>query len=284
MITMIKWTRIRFLLIVALFLHSQAVSESISPIPNLEASLAASVAQSTTVAILVDDRCVLVVTRSPQSAASKLKAIPDAALSFEKHGLKLIPLDPSFGKWNLLAPDLFCTMTGLSADISHLTRVLAKAIESHRVIFEQNYPLHRCIRSLSSALTRATQRGGGRPFGVQALLVGLDSNPIGKWQLFTCDPTGLHRHHSTGRAVIGKYAEAVAKELATGEVDSPKDAIDLCITAILKAGQREHVQMDSDCYEAVLLWTDCKRDCKIAQLHPNLVHHIHNDIQRAVSP
>lgn len=268
-----------------MLLAVHAATESVvSPIQNLEASLAASMAQSTTIAVKSEDDCVILAYQSSNDPSSKLlvRAKESVSKSFEKDGLVLCSSpDSSFtsvsSRWRLLAPDCFCTMTGFAADVAHLTKVLAKIAESHQALYLEYLPVAKCVRSLSSILQRAAQRDGGRPYGIQALLVGLDNDRTngGGFQVYSCDPTGLSRHFPSGQAVIGRHAESIRKELSGSSPNDAKAALRICLQAILKASKDDNfaIRIDDDAHawEALLLWKSASGDCEVAQIDPDFL-------------
>mmetsp|Transcript_6837 Transcript_6837/g.9987 ORF Transcript_6837/g.9987 Transcript_6837/m.9987 type:complete len:278 (-) Transcript_6837:83-916(-) len=261
---------------ILLILVKDSSSEPVPPVHNLQASLTASIAHGTTVAMRVDDS-VIIVHRSPKSM-SKFQALQSktSGSSFKKHGLTLLPFI-SHSRWSLLAPNLFCTMTGFSSDISHLMMVLSRTNELHHINFNQQLPLHKSVLSLSSILKDATKQKGGRPFGIEALLIGIDKD--NEWQIYSCNPTGLYRHFSRGTSIIGRNHEQILKEIdKKGGVNidmKSRDALKLCLSAMLASSDRTtESQYSDDTFEGLFLWksdTDC---CYISRIHPELLEEI----------
>lgn len=249
-------------------------SDVMSPIQNLEASLAASMAQSTTVAMKTKDDCVVLVYQSANGSTSKLLATPSKRKSFERNGLQLNP-SRSSSRWAMLSPNSFCTMTGFSADVAHLTKVLARTVESHQAVYTQQLPIIKCVRSLSLVLQRAAQRDGARPYGIQALLVGLDEHGF---QLYSCDPTGLYRHFSNGKTVIGKYGESIKKELGDRPADAAA-AFQACLKAIVHASKKENFKLDSHTLEGLLLSKSAAGECEVAQIDSDFLEKCYREIQ-----
>lgn len=264
--------------------HGSGTPSALSPVQNLEASLAASVAQSTTLAIECTDG-ILLLYRSPQRATSKLLAPLPKGVSFKRNGLKLYEVPQSTPKWRLLAPNCFCTMTGFSADVSHLTKVLARTVESNHVLYNQDLPVQKIVRSLSSTLQGAAQRDGSRPYGIQALLVGLAND--NEWRRFTCDPTGVYRHYPKGAlAIIGKFSEAIQKEASEvldKETGDAAGMLDACFKAIVQASKSENVKLENDTFEGLLLWKSKDGECEVAQIDPEYVAKRYLEIQQTVS-
>jgi len=167
-------------------------------------------------------------------------------------------------------------MTGFSADVSHLTKILAKSILSHQVLFYQNPSIQKSVLNFSSVLQRAAQRDGGRPYGVQALLVGLDK---GDFHLYTCDPTGRYHHYPKGQAIIGKHSEPIRKEITDNQYGTA-EALDACLASIVKACTKENVKIDLDMFEAILLWESEDGECQAAEIDPEFVSHRCREIQK----
>mmetsp|Transcript_7929 Transcript_7929/g.12141 ORF Transcript_7929/g.12141 Transcript_7929/m.12141 type:complete len:280 (+) Transcript_7929:195-1034(+) len=259
---------------ILLILVPRSSSEPVLPVHNLQASLTASVAHGTTVAIKVQD-AVVIINRSPKPN-SKFPALQPktSALPFTKHGLKLLPFK-SKPQWGMLAPNLFCTMTGFSADISHLMMVLSRTNEKHNVDFHQPLPLHKSVLSLSSILKDATKQQGARPFGVEALIIGLDRD--NEWQLYSCNPSGLYQHFPRGRSIIGKNKEKIWKEISKKDdiVDiDPIGGLKLCLSAILASLESTaQSQYDDDIFEGLLLWK-ADSGCCVSRIHPELLKEI----------
>lgn len=270
----IHWS-LRLFASILLILVQRSSCKPVPPVHNLQASLTASVSHGTTVAMKVKD-AVIIVHTSPKSM-SKFQALKSKASgsSFKKHGLKLLPFI-SHPRWRMLAPNLFCTMTGFSSDISHLMMVLSRTNELYHVNFNQQLPLYKSVLAFSSMLKDATQQKGGRPFGIEALLIGI--NRDNEWQLYSCNPTGMYRHFPSGRAIIGKNHEQILKEIDKKDGDiigiNSRDALKLCVSAILATSDRTaESQYNDNIFEGLLLWkTDT--DCYVSQIHPELLEEI----------
>jgi hypothetical protein len=239
------------------FVISLKADKAISPIKNLESSLAASAAKSTVIAVknFKLDHVILLCTTPSEPSRSKLTVLPTPSQIFQIHGIHLNRYDdddddydtilsPS-ARWSLLSPTCFSIMTGFSPDVSHLTKVAAKYSASHEALQSQSLPTFKLVRSMSTLLQRETQREGARPFGIQGLWIGWDSPQRKDLQLYTCDPTGLYRHLPSGIAVIGrgstdlhpKIIERVTKETTACESDSTLATLQTCIKVILHCSE-----------------------------------------------
>jgi 20S proteasome alpha/beta subunit len=220
-----------------------------SPIKNLESSLAASAAKSTVIAVKNSPMdCVILLCTSDSRTRSKLTVLPTPSEIIQMSGIHLNRYeDDTFlshsSRWSLLSPTCFGIMTGFSPDISHLTKVAAKLSASHEALQSQPLPIFKLVRSMSSLLQRETQREGARPYGIQALWIGWDSPQRKDLQLYTCDPTGMHRHISGGIAVIGRRSGEDIRSIimeSTLEVDTNSESestlatFQSCLKAMLR--------------------------------------------------
>jgi len=122
-------------------------------------------------------------------------------------------------------------MTGLASDADHLTRIVQHHADVHRIVYDDAGgvgggsshffgPGH-AVKHLQEALYQATKwNDGGRPFGVQALVVGTSAPsssssrpPASSWVVATVDPSGGYRHWGVATA-IGRNARQIRKQLA----------------------------------------------------------------------
>lgn len=243
-----------------------------SPILDLEASVAASVAHGTTVAVCINE-CVVVLTRTATSKASSMVAAEEQEASFEKFGLKLFDLPSASSRHVVLGSGCFCLMTGFSPDVGHLQKVLLKSVESHRAFYSEDKSNRKTAKDLSNYLQQASLHIGARPFGVQALLIGLDD--ANRWSLSTCDPTGSTRHYRDRATCIGRHAAAVRQHVGRN-LDSLEDvqsAISLAKKAI-KAALDEAGETDKDHgFQGILLWQETYEQQQIsaAQIDPEIL-------------
>jgi 20S proteasome alpha/beta subunit len=232
-----------------------------SPVPHLEASLAASTAHSTVVALCCDDDCVILVSRSPKHDTSSALLPPRIEADLmERYGLTVCA-GTAAKKWHQWTPTTLGTMTGFAADSQHLLGVVRRQVESHQTLYTEPQPIAKTVRTLATLMQRTALREGSRPFGVSALLVGYVP---GGWQTYTVDPTGSWRV----AAAIGRHADKVQEELnnksRTGKETSSisaKEGLELAIAAILKGAAKANEQIDSDSYEAHLVWMDSNKTC-----------------------
>lgn len=251
--------RLSMLLLVSTLVGSDA---STGPMANLEASLVASAAHSTTVAVR-HGSCVVVLDRQPKSKSSPLEITTDEVSSapfVDMFGLRL-SLDESAevsttaSRSLLLGNECFCSMTGFTPDVAHLQRVLEKDVEVHEFVYSQCMPFRKTALSLSSYLQRAAESSGSRPFGVQALLVGYEAGSV---HLMTCDPTGSLRHYGGIATAIGRHSSLVRKAL----VDRVADVHDVASSLLaayksIEAAIEEANQGRQDSkFSARVIWWD----------------------------
>ena len=274
--------------------HAVPQPDAISPVSNFDNSWTASSIQSTTCAV-----CCTV--GGKQSAAVVLMKGGDERLEncagssaddwIEVGGLRVRLHRPDRAttleaspRWTQLGPSTLCCMTGLMSDVDHLSRVLQNEVDSHRVLFEGSriMPTVELLQELTGQLRDAAQYENGRPFGVQALIVGCARASKEKLSLFTLDPSGGYRHWGTATA-IGKDASTVRKRLyellSAREAETPCSAmaaLDVAVGALLKKEPDSSGTRDEDGYitpAALLIWrSETSEDTiSVATIKPTIV-------------
>jgi 20S proteasome alpha/beta subunit len=300
-------------------------SAQTSPIRNWDPSWAASSAQGTVVAVSYvrkvtpdkDGHGVVVLMRSPTarkdapSSTSTSTSIPsnkgDGAtsttavtvdgLTVFPHATNIMTAADSSRRWTPIGSTAICCMTGLASDIDYLSRTLQKQANVHRTVYESNHPQAtlKVVKNLAAMLQDAVQYKEGRPFGVQALVVGLDrtqsSSSKSRLNLFSLDPSGGFRHWGSATA-IGRGAQQVRKHLYESLVVSSKskkedevssngkkaleDALRACLTAMREASHN----LDSDQYQAIFVWTEGDGQMRVATIDPDQVHECQQMLQK----
>ena len=106
---------------------------------------------------------------------------------------------------------LLVAFTGFTPDVHHLTLRSAKDYSNHLHLYG-GMPMRtdKVAKNLADVVRSEASSDGGRPFGVQALVVG-DRPKSKQLQLYTIDPAGGCTHWSGGATAIGKGAELVRK-------------------------------------------------------------------------
>ena len=189
-------------------LQSNCVCGIESPIPNLEASLVASAARRTIIAVkcssfadILDDSVVILsCSRNPED---ELILRPDTIVYDES----IHVLQESLG--------LTLVTTGLISD----TRYLAQTAKQYLTLLQYLYPsdsyhtfaTHKFTKdAIAQTLRRASQ---ARALGVQSLIIG--NNPQGGTSLhiYTVDPSGTWKHWGSGLTSIGLHSESLRKHL-----------------------------------------------------------------------
>ena len=203
-----------------------------SPIRHWDASWTASCAQGTAIAMSCQD-CLLLFIRSPSSNVWKPSLVPpnDRPEDEEDNllGLPVVCLqDPStttsatkhtqvhFAPSWLSFSNALCAMTGLASDVEHLARILQRQVDNYWNVYNKPLTTHDMTARVSRVLQHAAQSKGGRPFGVQMLLVGTDDIDAADRKLcvYTIDPSGSWQSWVGGATAIGKYAKQVRQQLA----------------------------------------------------------------------
>ena len=179
------------------------------------------------------------------------------------------------------------SMTGLASDVDHISRVVQQGIHTHRIVYDATSfpcPVSQLVTSMAGTVRDAAKWKGGRPYGLQALLVGSNNNNrqnMNKMRVYTVDPSGAWRSWGSGCTAIGRNAEGVRQTLydelqkLPSAIKSkkaffhPKLALEIAFKSLLTATRDANVNQDSDQYEAVLFWVDqATGQCRVATIHP----------------
>jgi len=176
------------------------------------------------------------------------------------------------GNVHVLGESVVCAATGFAPDVRHVMRVVARSeSQNQHYLAKHSYrdapvDVHSMVRdTLAERLRVAALSDGGRPLGVQCLVVGCGRrtphHETTCWNLHVVDPTGHWRHYGGGATAIGKHASLIrtklhsllygtaattpsSNEMNTGgmtattpimEVSTPKDALDVAMQALLEA-------------------------------------------------
>jgi 20S proteasome alpha/beta subunit len=249
-------------------------SSSLYPISNLEASLAASTAQGTTIAIRSKEGIVLI-SMSPKEQSSischdkdsidkKSQDDSECFIPITRRGdticksLKI--LQEKYG--------LAISVTGFAPDCNYVTRYAAGAISEHEFIY--GGVLLGCqslVRdTLAPLLREKTMGNGNRPLGIQVMVMGEEKVGNGEQTIATLDPSGNTRYW-TQHAVIGKHSEIVKKYLTRVSSDSVmshpqqisnwQDALKLGLSAMLEGIQESSKNIQDISTEEIIKDLDC---------------------------
>lgn len=288
-----------------------ATTTATSPIPNWDPSWTASCVQSTIVAVtctLQDDSIAVVVLFSSSGSSSR-KSDGDDSTTAKKlftndtnrnwveleDGLRVRfhdadqvttiddANDTSLSRrWNLLGPSTVACMTGMVSDVDYLTRVLLKQVDTHRICYEGSriMPTIELVQGLQQQLRLVTFYKEGRPFGIQALLIGTRGTPTQqpKLDIFSLDPSGGYRHWGSATA-IGKKADIVRRHLHDSlsnreeKASLPvQEAMDVAVKALLQRDLTDGKRPDMNVPQALLIWmSKTKRTISVASIDPHSV-------------
>ena len=191
-----------------------------------------------------------------------------------------LPLSQSSQRWTFLGTTGICSMTGFAPDIDYLTRYLQQLVDKHRTTYESTSismttlvsPI-KLVESLSEVLQEAGQWQGGRPFGVQILIIGRDEK-TSSFGIFTLDPSGGYRRWR-GAAAIGRNGKNVRDRLfehwasLTNTNEFLYDGA-VALSSGLQASVLSRIEESenlegSDLYEAILIWRASNEFC-VAQI------------------
>ena len=251
-----------------------------SPIRSWDPSWAASCAQGTVVAVSYrttktsnaeESHGLVLLTRSTQSPTPTTTKEKDSAANraVQVDGLRVLPVamgsvvasDVS-RRWTPLGATALCCMTGLASDVDYLSRALQKQADHHQTVYEASHHLAtlKLVRALASMLQGATQWQGGRPYGVQAVLIGLDQQSLG---IFSLDPSGGFRHWGAATA-IGRGATQVRKHLYESlsqqdmtvvTTSGAEAALEHAMRACAKATKEASLDLNAEHYDAIVVRT-----------------------------
>ena len=223
-------------------------TSAISPIQNFGPSVAASNAQGTIVAVAYplgagtrkaegdlgvsnDGAGIVVLSLSSSSTKSTDDIIVPLQPSHLKHpeainvnGIHILPnrdllrqvlrKELKHPRWASMGSEALCCFTGFSADADYLIRALQENVDSQQTLHEgdsSHVTARQIVNWLSEELREAGESEGSRPYGVQALLVGLSSQK--ELSMYTFDPSGGYRHWCAA-TVIGRGSIEKRKLLA----------------------------------------------------------------------
>jgi 20S proteasome alpha/beta subunit len=229
--------------LVFLWLNAQqALSSSTpsltSPVRHWDASWTASGAQGTAMAMTFSNDCVLLFLRSPASNVWKPTA-EESSISTEMfRGLLVEPMDTAqqvnFAPSWLSFSNTLCAMTGLASDVEHLARILQRQVDTHYNVYSKSLTTHAMTERLSKVVQGAAQAKGGRPFGVQTLLVGGDDIDASRGLcVYSMDPSGSWQSWG-GASAIGKYAKQVRQELAKKRNEPAPETLEQALQRIVE--------------------------------------------------
>ena len=236
-----------------------------SPIRHWDASWTASCAQGTSIAMAYDD-CIILFLRSPSSNVWKPPLLSSKQTE-DLSGLSVMRVDASsvqFAPSWLSFSNSLCSMTGLASDVEHLGRILQRQADNHFNIYLKPLTTHAMTQRLSRILQQAAQMKGGRPFGVQTLLVGGDDIDNRRLCLYTIDPSGSWQSWG-GATVIGKYAKQVRQELAKKRKEmsptSLKQALEQITECWIETCKQENVNLKAEeDYQVLILRKDAEKE------------------------
>ena len=246
---------------------SSSISGSglLPPIPRWQESWTASQAHGTAMAMAVGD-CLVVVLRSPSTNVYK----PSCSVSetTSRDGLTLEKLDrehhpPSSMQyapsWFPIGSHSICAMTGLALDVEHVCRMIQKKVDDHLFVYQESVTTHAMTQTLASFLQQACLSSGGRPYGVQCMLMGCDDiDPSdGALCIYSMDPTGTWQSWKKATA-IGKFGTDVRRLLAKKLQESPITELKAAVNCLLTSWKETCLDLGID--------KNDKEDCQVLVL------------------
>jgi 20S proteasome alpha/beta subunit len=239
-----------------------------SPVPHFAESLAASSAHGTIVAISCSDldhrrcgsgsnkSCVVVIAHSPYSEEQQY----DNIRCDTNDDLDIIPHYGSItSNLHYLHSDLLLGMTGFAPDVNHLLRSFANTALQYEYIMSscgggsstdsdllqqeptKTIPVRKLvIQGISKELRNAALSNNGRPYGVQALMVGRKPS----LEIYTVDSIGGWTHWGGGATAIGRNNQKIRIHLAAElqkrnnnntQLLTIEEAVRIALTCIVRA-------------------------------------------------
>jgi 20S proteasome alpha/beta subunit len=234
-------------------------------------------------------------TTTTASNFSDIPPIRIQELSMDQQIHAKTPSSSSF--WTPLGTHAICSMTGLSYDVNHVCRVIQKTIDTQRTNdYETPLMASFLAQSLARTVRQVTTFRYGRPYGLQALLVGKQQQQQQQQQgqqlqVYTVDPSGAWRCWGSGCTAIGRTAETVRRHLYEGLVATtstptklhPQVALEVALKACLEASQAASSNQDNDLYDAVLFWVDeANGQCHVGKVDHDAVTACRDRIARTL--
>lgn len=278
-------------------------AELLTPVKNLEASLAAAAAHGTIVAVTArlesngadgSDFATIILTRSPtvrsnltidyiRNHGSDEFGEGDEVLEYssDKHMFRSSlfsgPVPTTSGMVHLLHPSLVVGMTGFASDVRYLSRFLANLNMNYEHLHGRssssaagNLSTLKTARALSSKIANVAMVSGARPYGVEAVVIGIGS-------ICTTDPSGSS-HRWDKATAVGKYSHQIRKylvELLCNNIDrdfrnelteypiSIREALECAFQATLKAHkdvEGDFRNMSPEQFECIVIWSKACQD------------------------
>jgi len=211
--------------------------------------------------------------------------------NYNPDGLAFLPNGPFLSNRNnnlqVLHADsgLVMAATGFASDAEHLINVAAGRVLSRISIYDaptcssltsgKSVDPHRLVREdVSSMMIDAAMSDGGRPWGVQLLVIGqsaLSQNRL--LDIYTIDPSGGWRHRHGAIAAIGRGAERITASTSSLEEDLTKRgtesigwrrALEVAMNAAVNTFENNEDASDTDTssdptgrYSAVVIFGSC---------------------------
>jgi len=196
---------------------------------------------------------------------------------------------------------LIMAATGFASDAEHLINVAAGRVLSRISIYDapmsssltsgKSVDPHRLVREdVSSMMIDSAMSDGGRPWGVQLLVIGqsaLSRNRL--LDMYTIDPSGGWRHRHGTIAAIGRGAERISvsssmleEDLTNYRIKSSgwRRALDVAMNAAINTFEKnednsnvEVLNNPTEKYSAVVIFGNCsgKRTSRCAAVCPDVI-------------
>jgi 20S proteasome alpha/beta subunit len=249
---------------------ASTTASSSSPVPHFTESLAASSSHGTIIAIScsadpdtcssTNESCVVVVSHSPYKEEQEDNLLSASNNLLNENQEPIRHYGSITSSLHYLHSDLLLGMTGFVPDVNHLLRSFANTallyehvlssscsssssssdVQPEQTTSTTTIPVKKLVvQGISRELRNAAMSNNGRPYGVQALVVGRKP----KLTIYTVDSIGGWTHWGGGATAIGRYDQKVrvnlAAELKKRNNDirqlTMDDAVKIALICMLKA-------------------------------------------------
>ncbi|KFD47761.1 putative multicatalytic endopeptidase [Trichuris suis] len=192
------------------------------------------------------------------SVAIGVKGKNCVVLAVEKKMIAKLQEERTVRKINKIDEHIIMAFAGLNADARVLTNMARVEAQSWRLTMEDAPPVDHIARFLANTMQRYTQSNGRRPFGVSAIVAGVNAD--GTPHLFQVEPSGTYyewRANCTGRStsIIRSFLE---KKYSEENCQDSRSCLKLGVRAL-----HEVIHPSAQSVEACIVSYDRSRPTKI---------------------
>uniref|UniRef100_A0A5S6QKD6 Proteasome subunit alpha type n=1 Tax=Trichuris muris TaxID=70415 RepID=A0A5S6QKD6_TRIMR len=165
------------------------------------------------------------------SVAIGVKGKDCVILAVEKKMIAKLQEERTVRKINRIDEHIIMAFAGLNADARVLTNMARVEAQSWRLTMEDAPPVGHIARYLANTMQRYTQSNGRRPFGVSAIVAGINAD--GTPHLFQVEPSGTYyewKANCTGRStsIIRSFLE---KKYSEEKCQDAPQSVEACVVS-----------------------------------------------------